>query len=64
MYKKFKYIWDYCTNNKGMSPKMFIQSHQEGKRYCEYELDVYRIQDTDRPGSRGGPTRGRPPKNI
>ena len=36
------------------------------QRYYEFKLDVYRQtgnRQTDRPGPRGGPTRGGPPKN-
>ena len=51
-----------------MSPKSFVQFHQEGPeilwvqvRCLDTEIQSYR--ETDRPGSRGGPTKGGPPKN-
>ena len=51
-----------------MSPKSFVQFHQEGTeiswvqvRCPETERETER--ETDRPGPRGGSTRGGPPKN-
>ena len=50
-----------------MSPKGFIQLHQEGTQILQVqvrcpETDKQRDRETDRPSSRGGPTRGGPPK--
>ena len=46
-----------------MSPKSFIQFHQEGRKILWVQvrcLDTDR--DTHRPGPRGGPSIGGPPK--
>ena len=50
-----------------MSPKSFIQFHQEGTKIsivqvrCP-ETEIQTEIQTDRPGPRGSPTRGGPPK--
>ena len=50
-----------------MSPKSFIQFHQEGRKILGVQvrcLDTGDKQETgNRPGPRGGSTRGGPPKN-
>ena len=50
-----------------MSPKSFIQFHQEGRKILGVQvrcLQTGNRQETHRPGFRGGPTRGGPPKKI
>ena len=51
-----------------MSPKSFIQFHQEGTKILQVQVRCPETQrqtekQTHRPDSRGGPTRGGPPKN-
>ena len=48
-----------------MSPKSFIQFHPEGKKILRVQVRCLHTQrHRDRPGPRGGPTRGVPPKNC
>ena len=45
-----------------MSPKSLIQFHQEGRKILWVQVRCPETdRHTDRPGSRGGPTRGGPP---
>ena len=47
-----------------MSPKSLTQFHQEGTKILWVQAScLHTDTDTHRPGSRGGPTRGGPPKN-
>ena len=47
-----------------MSPKVSFNSIKREQRYYKFKLDVYKRTHTHRPGSRGGLTRGWPPKNT
>ena len=52
-----------------MSPKSFVQFHQEGTEILWVQVRCLQThkqtgdKQTDRPGPRGGSTRGWPPKN-
>ena len=49
-----------------MSPKSFIQFHQEGTKVLQVQVRCLQgqtdRQEKNRPGPRGDPTRGGPPK--
>ena len=63
-YMNFTSIWIYCTNTQGMSPKSFIQFHQEGRQILGVQVICPQTDiETDRPAPRGDPTRGGSPKN-
>ena len=48
-----------------MSPKSFIQFHQEGTKISRVQVRCPETEiHTHRPGPRGGPTRGGPPKKL
>ena len=48
-----------------MSPKSFIQFHQEGRKISGVQVRCpQRDRETERPGPRGDPTSGGSPKNT
>ena len=62
-----KTIWTQGTNIKESLHKILFNSIKRTQRYFEFKLDTLIQTDRtqiDRPGSRGGPTKGRPPQKI